>query len=503
MATEPPLVRLVAASSEGLLDQVRSLLEGNKFDEDDLLSGLHEAILNGHADVVREYLKRGASTNAVFKGRSLLVHACVYGQPEVVQLLLESGADVSTDDQSPLVSVIDLGSSSSVDFVRSRKSTFKLEGVLLHNDPLPSTWNEAEIKRRCIAIVELLLKFGARTDVTGFFGNTPLFKACSKGMTEVVRLLVKSGCDVEVGDQRLGVSPLYVSCEKGFAEIVKVLIENGANVRRKEAEYHLETPLHAASKNNHVEVANQLIAAGANVNAYDEDRITPLMTASRAGHVQIARLLLRSAARINEYSSDMFTALHLAGTEGQVEMIEFLVANGASLDATDKQGRSPLNFALYWKKRAAAELLCRLGGDVNRADDTGMTAMHRACSNGDLNVVKGLVELGADVNTLDDNRRCPLHYASMKGKTKIVQHLLSHGAEVNERGPLGDTALILACAGGPKVKAATVEALLAKGADVNLKDQLGRSPLQATRRFRRRDIEVLLVKYGAKEIEKD
>jgi ankyrin repeat protein len=70
-----------------------------------------------------------------------------------------------------------------------------------------------------------------------------------------------------------------------FADIVKYLLENGADVMSKTS--GMETPLHPAAANGHVEIARHLISNGADPTAPDKDEWTPLHNAAYHGHLGI------------------------------------------------------------------------------------------------------------------------------------------------------------------------------------------------------------------------
>ena len=64
---------------------------------------LHTAAYNGHADVVKELLRRGSGVNQRnFTGETPLYSAILRGTPEVVRLLLDAGADLGISDNNGL-----------------------------------------------------------------------------------------------------------------------------------------------------------------------------------------------------------------------------------------------------------------------------------------------------------------------------------------------------------------------------------------------------------------
>lgn len=77
------------------------------------------------------------------------------------------------------------------------------------------------------------------------------------------------------------------------------------------------TALHYAASGGFVDVARELILAGAKVEEPNENGHTPLMEAATAGQVEVAALLLSKGARINTHSTEFKeSALTLACYKG-------------------------------------------------------------------------------------------------------------------------------------------------------------------------------------------
>ncbi|XP_035692592.1 protein VAPYRIN-like [Branchiostoma floridae] len=94
-----------------------------------------------------------------------------------------------------------------------------------------------------------------------------------KGNTEVVKLLVQLGTNVEAKD-KAGETALHRASRKGHTEVVKLLIQLGADVEAKDK--HGWTALHVASINGNTEMVKLLIQLGADVEAKDKDGTKPL-----------------------------------------------------------------------------------------------------------------------------------------------------------------------------------------------------------------------------------
>ena len=95
------------------------------------------------------------------------------------------------------------------------------------------------------------------------------------------------------------------------------------------------------------------------MNAEDAAGTTPLHRAAGQGHKGIAELLIAAGADVNAYADDYATVLHQAATGGHKEIVELLIANGAEVNAMDVLlGWTPLDYA----EGETAALLRKHGG---------------------------------------------------------------------------------------------------------------------------------------------
>ena len=156
---------------------------------------------------------------------------------------------------------------------------------------------------------------------------------------------------------------IHDAAAAGDIDAVKQHIAAGADVN----ENVLSTPLHAAALNGHKEIAELLIAKGADVDAKDALGNTPLyntisFNAALDGYKEIAELLIQNSADVNAQDKNGNTPLHEAATSGLKEVVELLIANGADVNAKKKFGRTPLHGAAT---KGIAELLIAKGADVD------------------------------------------------------------------------------------------------------------------------------------------
>ena len=232
-------------------------------------------------------------------------------------------------------------------------------------------------------LVSLLVASGAAVNQIGvsLFGNsypTPLREAIDRKQSDIVRILVQHGADVN--EMHPGwYSPLHMAAWSGYgyeerdSEIVSVLIESGANVNLLSSIQLLFSPLYAAARKANAPIVAKLIRAGADVNLLVNNRgQTALMGAALrppAGkdftriyrrQMETISLLIQAGANINAVSDDGETALLNAVEEGGEDPLRLLIANGANVNQRTALG-SPLMKAIEIRNSNKVRLLV-LGG---------------------------------------------------------------------------------------------------------------------------------------------
>ena len=137
-----------------------------------------------------------------------------------------------------------------------------------------------------------------------------------------------------------------------------------------------------------IEATKQAIAAGANVNAKimnDGHKESPLYivvqllndSPGSPGHKEIAELLIANGADVNARTHTEHTPLHDASCINS-ETVELLLANGADVNAKRVHGWTPLQEAAYSGHAENAKLLIAAGSDVNAKNDDGETPLDQA-----------------------------------------------------------------------------------------------------------------------------
>lgn len=124
-------------------------------------------------------------------------------------------------------------------------------------------------------------------------GFTPLGFAVFFGQAETVKALLDAGVEVNAASREsMKVTPLASAAASKQTEIARLLIAHGANVNARAASGHI--PLHEASATGNVELVRLLIENGADINAKTDDGRTPLDFATEYNRPEVIEILKQS-----------------------------------------------------------------------------------------------------------------------------------------------------------------------------------------------------------------
>lgn len=192
---------------------------------------LTAAARQGDAAAVQDLLAQGASVHASDdQGVTALIAAAYQNHLEVAKLLIEAGADVNVQDNTQQSAYLISTADGYLDLL---KLTLEAGADVHSLDSYNGTGLIRAADRGHAEIVEELLKTDIAIDHVNRLGWTALLEAIILGdggprHTEVVRLLVQAGADVNLAD-RNGVTPLAHARQQGFEEIIVILESAGAH----------------------------------------------------------------------------------------------------------------------------------------------------------------------------------------------------------------------------------------------------------------------------------
>lgn len=408
--------RLADAVERRAHAQVTELLAADNVNLDapqaDGMTALHWAVYHQQVELVRNLVERGAQVSAANRyGVSPLSLACQNGEPEVVKLLLEAGADPNValpGGETALMTAARTGKRRIVEALLTRGADANSRE---RKGQTALMWAAAEGHTE---VVSALLNAGAKRDTALSSGFTALFFAIREGRTATVLRLLEAGCDVNDvmrtrrnsgGRGRLRTSPLLLAVENGHLELAQKLVAAGADPNSSPAGYsalHAITwvrkpirgdgdppPIGSGSLDS-LTFVKYLVGAGADVNQrlergksgagrFATTGSTPFVLAARSSDIPLLKLLTELGADPKIPNADGCTAL-LAAT-----------GVGALGDGDESAGTEE-------EALATVKLLLEMGADIDAVDDRGETAMHGAAYQDRPAVVGLLADAGANID---------------------------------------------------------------------------------------------------------
>ncbi|KAK0668609.1 ankyrin repeat-containing domain protein, partial [Cercophora samala] len=379
---------------------------------------LFGALLRGHVEIVELLLQKNVKTDAPANnnlGFTPLFGASLEGHVEVVKLLLnhwENNQDQEGNsfpileaetydcDRHPIHGAARVGQTEIVQLLLEKGAEPDPEDSC----GLTPLWSAADNGHD--AVVQLLLSAGAEPNVMGLkTSRRPIHHAAQRGHLELVWTLLKHGGSATPesdGFDNAVPSPFTLACDKGNIELLELLLDHGANINYVNEASAIHG-LHVAALSGNLEVAQFLLEKDTDVEIRDKDGWTPLMLAIEGDKPDLAEFLIQKNANVNSEANDGGTALLMASQNGNLNLVKVLLKNGA------KQ--------LPWK----------LGGGQTRP-------LHLAAKHGHLAITKLLLaDSPEEINLPDCDGMTPLALASLTnklGQLAVVGYLLKNNAKV-------------------------------------------------------------------------
>ncbi len=202
--------------------------EGGAAREKDM--DLITAAQRGDTETVKQLLSKGASVHARDeKGRTALIAAAYQNHLKVAELLIKAGADVNVQDNTQQSAYLITTSEGYLELLRL---TLQAGADVHRTDSYNGTGLIRAADRGHVEIIKELLKTDIKVNHVNRLGWTALLEAIILGdggppHTEVVRLLVEAGADVNLADGN-GVTPLAHARQRSYKEMMEILENAGA-----------------------------------------------------------------------------------------------------------------------------------------------------------------------------------------------------------------------------------------------------------------------------------
>jgi ankyrin repeat protein len=247
-----------------------------------------------------------------------LLDAAERGDRAGVTRLLATGANPNTPGPDGTTAIMHAAANNDLELVRALIKAGA--NVTLTNQFGTSALTEAAIIGSA-PIIEALLKAGADPNTKNPEGETPLMAVARSGNIDAAKRLLEARADVNARENFGGQTALMWAAAQGQAEMVKLLAASGADlnargvIRQWERKVITEprpkdmskggfTALLYAAREGCVECARHLIAAGADPDLDDPERITPLNMALLNLHFEVATVMIKAGADVDKW--DLF-----------------------------------------------------------------------------------------------------------------------------------------------------------------------------------------------------
>ncbi|KIW80446.1 hypothetical protein Z517_07062 [Fonsecaea pedrosoi CBS 271.37] len=419
--------------------------------QEDFNEKLLQAAQDGDAQELIRYLKRGANINTMDESRCTVLHkAALNGRTEVTRILLaQNNLDVNAQDEDGQTA---------------------LYGATVRKEE---------------AIIELLLKAGAKITIETTTGDTALHQAASENYLQGVELLLGKGKTTTIKTSKeetallvndingQGDSVLHVAARHGSEDVVKLLLK--CQVDTTALDKGQKTALYRAFEYEQIYVVKLLPHQDDSLKSPDTNEMIRLAYATFSGDFPLVRELMSKEDSVNKEDSVSTILLHWAAAGGSQKIAELLLEKGFDVSSLYQYG-TPLHFAAIAGEEEVSQLLLKNGADVNANDQYGMTPLHWAAEGGSTEVVKLLLERQcvAIIDSVSDDGQTALHWATLTGEKGVVEHLLEKGADFELRDEDGCTPLHRACVEG---HAELIDILIKKGANSESRQRNGGTPL--------------------------
>lgn len=318
---------LLTAVQSGAVDIVKALLFAGVDPNTYCLDGfpmLNLAVNFGKRAMAELLLDHGADLTArdIYNKTTPLMQAFKAAQVDMIQLLIERGADLSEDMVMPCIVAFTNPSTVQLALERGPRNARRLrvgpmKETLIHyavgrGDPevldtlLSYGGSDLDIRNKagntafhCAlmskdqALASLLVNEGADIDVKDPTGHTPLHLALTRRHLNVAQMLIEQGCRLNVLNP-LGESELHVAMNAKALPIIQMLLARNANMNAHSVDPKIGSPLHYAVRTRDAQFVQTVLQQGLNqsdLTIRDEFDRTPLEDAENLGLTEIAEII--------------------------------------------------------------------------------------------------------------------------------------------------------------------------------------------------------------------
>ncbi|XP_069684393.1 serine/threonine-protein phosphatase 6 regulatory ankyrin repeat subunit C-like [Periplaneta americana] len=274
-----------------------------------------------------------------------------------------------------------------------------------------------------------------------------LLEAARSGdITDVSLFLMMA--TLEDNSFRLLESPLCAASRGGHVEVAQLLMNVGANhsivwssfvfANGLDYEKHM-TPLHCAALSGSVRLVEMFFSRG--INLITKDRFyrdlvivhagAPFLFAGLSGSLPLVQAFLSWGVDPNHKDSDGHSLLFYAALSGSLSVVQHLIDVGANKLSVDSRGNTPLFFAAHSGSLSLVKFLVSIGLNPLQENSFGETAIFPAVYSGSVSMLEAFLEWGVNASSVNTRKESLLHIAARRGDLSIAKCLIKAGINPN------------------------------------------------------------------------
>eukprot|EP00727_Mastigamoeba_balamuthi_P010035 m51a1_g5654 putative poly [ADP-ribose] polymerase (2347) ;mRNA; r:873460-881811 len=299
------------------------------------------------------------------------------------------------------------------------------------------------ISKCSLDLARAVLDLKPKLSLQDLQSRTPLHSALRNSWEELAVLLIKAHAP-HLSLDSTSSSPLILAAQEGFVGAARAILEALPNDAERSKLVHVadkkqRTALHYAVQTK-VEIVQELLRAGASVNALDVDKRSPLHFAVNSSSAEsntsfdVISELLEAKASINSQDTFGRTPLHYAfvkmgerrNSKSKVDPIEVLqvlcTVDGVQVDIPDTTSkRTPLHYAASKGASVSSFFLCSKGANLESEDADQNTPLGVA-------ILSGFSDFGLMLVQRNANACHALHIVtetrtkSLDGEVKVTRN---------------------------------------------------------------------------------
>ena len=365
------------------------------------------AVKMNNVQFLKKLINFGADINSFDCNENALGVACANDNVEMVDFLLENGANIFGYEEYNCAIVTNKYKSDGLDTYfainitplitacihssfNSIRRLYKHDPNLFKEDSVAWEAFAIAINQANFRLLHLIIELGGNINAVDSEYKINLFMlACSLGKIEIIKFIFEKGrFDINAVDADETGAFLYSFTNSDNTELFKFLIDNGANIFAKTKQTKL-TAIHIACLKDSYEVFEYLLNETAfgqiDLNSLSPARHGLIQSVLESRSVNVMKYLehlLQKGLDINE-KNYLGEKAFLHASDCSYEVLSYLLANGADVNSKnwDKSScfhRLLLGCSRFLIENELLELFIHYGVDLNHQSRSGSTCLHYA-----------------------------------------------------------------------------------------------------------------------------